>query len=689
MASPVLQILTQAQAFQQQFAAARKNLNRMAPSAQEDVPAQLKVDTENFLALQEKVETFLRQHGTIPGARQDQFEAVCTALNAAAADLDIIQINGKTAAQYGEIAAKVDALYNASPVNQSQVATLERKINELTKNRYLNQGNREAYEVLSAALQTYHNQPITPSSVFAPDADRRGTIGATDVAFDVSLFLDQYKELKQKLCQDPIKDFETVLPYYRELKKYSLSLPAYASQEVGQTIAAKLQETENFLKQCIDTQSSKEQEQVQKAEAQAEKEKAEAEKVKVLTDCHSEIVTLAAGNGGVLDLSQVNTAYAKLQNEDKEKFIISLRGVLKINISFAHQSKPIADIPGTWQQKKEAMQNMIPPATQTTAANLDLKGPSMTAKFNEVKNMQLPPAQIPAAPLRQKAPQQYFNPSSQPHFPAYPPRPSEPPPQPPFSTRTTEFPTGMYLPDEIDISELYLEDVIPSSSAEVKADIDYSMEVIHKLQALAVSLEENGSSYSLKEVCTALQIMESEGHKCTFRITDKKVRLIADRPCYHLFLIHKNETPDKLIDDPQYGNKAFGGIYPATNEERRRSVQRTIVELVLENLVDAINFGSNKDAIEKKLKILDDLKLDAKDCPQEKNISHLLAEFFYETHKQNRKFDTTLIDPDDAQFNYNFGRVAFSKSMQGIEPPIKISAIYQVRNALKTAWKVE
>ena len=87
-------------------------------------------------------------------------------------------------------------------------------------------------------------------------------------------------------------------------------------------------------------------------------------------------------------------------------------------------------------------------------------------------------------------------------------------------------------------------------------------------------------------------MLESSGNKVPFKISGNDLSSVADRPCFHLYFIHKNESPDLLVNDMQYGNKAMAGVFPATNEERTRAVQRTIVELVLEGLENAIHFNS-------------------------------------------------------------------------------------------------
>lgn len=118
---------------------------------------------------------------------------------------------------------------------------------------------------------------------------------------------------------------------------------------------------------------------------------------------------------------------------------------------------------------------------------------------------------------------------------------------------------------------------------------------IKTLQKVLNCIHANASHNDLQIALETLAIFESLGSISSFQITSKSPLPIAQRPCFHLYFIHKNETPNKLVNDMQYGSKAMAGVYPTSNEERTRAIQRTILELALEGLEDAINFSSIPD----------------------------------------------------------------------------------------------
>jgi hypothetical protein len=213
--------------------------------------------------------------------------------------------------------------------------------------------------------------------------------------------------------------------------------------------------------------------------------------------------------------------------------------------------------------------------------------------------------------------------------------------------------------------------------------------VIYNLQNILSLLAVDAQPIDLAKACEMLHILDSEGHKCVFKMSGSDASTIADRPFYHLYFIHKNETPEHLNDDIRYGNKAFVGEFPATNEERLRSIQRSIVELVLEKLEDAINFA-DETSLAKLLDILESIKLNAKDRAEgQENAAYNLFSAFYHLHVGARTKDSTLIDPQEPQFHADFGRNAFYTSSTGIDPTIKLAAIDQVRTALNKAWKLQ
>ncbi|MGC2595130.1 MAG: hypothetical protein WA347_02480, partial [Rhabdochlamydiaceae bacterium] len=198
---------------------------------------------------------------------------------------------------------------------------------------------------------------------------------------------------------------------------------------------------------------------------------------------------------------------------------------------------------------------------------------------------------------------------------------------------------------------------------------------IHSLQFLFFLFQENAGDRELREASNLLQRLDSEARLAIFQMSDEKHRSIAERPRFHLYFIHKNKTRC---------------VYAITNEERLRSVQRTIVELALGALELPIYLGDDQ-TVKNLIDLLEDerMKLNTEDRVNGQYfVAYNLFYAFYNLQISARAHHSFLIDPHDPQFEGAFGRVGFIKSMAGIDPAIKIMAIKQVRDELKAAWKI-
>jgi hypothetical protein len=247
------------------------------------------------------------------------------------------------------------------------------------------------------------------------------------------------------------------------------------------------------------------------------------------------------------------------------------------------------------------------------------------------------------------------------------------------------------------IKEIPLKEKSPAESTPIQEKtkatataIQSNISTLEELLTVHFLLESNATDSQLQEACQFLQLIDSKGVKNIFKMSDDHLRPIADRPFFHLCCIHKNEAPKKPnLSDLHYGNKAFAGVDSdsATNEERLRSVKRTIVELALQILEDTIDRNDDV-TVSSLLKILEEIKLHPKDCvDKQNNVAYYLFYTFCYLHAIARTNNSSLIDPD--QFGGDFGRIAFSISIDGVDPAIKYDAITQVRNDLKAAWKMK
>lgn len=229
----------------------------------------------------------------------------------------------------------------------------------------------------------------------------------------------------------------------------------------------------------------------------------------------------------------------------------------------------------------------------------------------------------------------------------------------------------------------------PASGDTVPEILDpIALEGIRRFQTILQLFEENAPIEVLQNAMNMWGILASNEWKVAFKMTSHTPINVGDRPSFHLYWIHKNESPQNLKDDPNYGSKAMVGIYPTSNNERRRAINRTIVELALEGLEDAINFSQPGDVIQA-IKILEEIIMEPGDSlPGKSNLAHALFETMYELQREERKLNYLLIDPSDSQFQFDFGRNAFKSGAPGIEPSCKIAAINALRKLLKTAWKL-
>lgn len=218
----------------------------------------------------------------------------------------------------------------------------------------------------------------------------------------------------------------------------------------------------------------------------------------------------------------------------------------------------------------------------------------------------------------------------------------------------------------------------------------YRVEVIATLDNLLPKLASK-TNEGLSDALEGLVILESMGYTSSFQIsgpTNNLIFPISLAPSRHLAILCKKEARDiATVDDPDLGNNAMAGQYLIDNELRIRSIQRTIVELALEELEGAINDSSKIDEIGAMLLILEGSQFDGKDLPAEgMNFAHFLFWKMYVCHNSARQTDSSLADPNDMRFRGDFGRNAFYSFEPGIKAETKVAAIQQLRDKLKEVW---
>jgi hypothetical protein len=213
------------------------------------------------------------------------------------------------------------------------------------------------------------------------------------------------------------------------------------------------------------------------------------------------------------------------------------------------------------------------------------------------------------------------------------------------------------------------------------------IDAIKDLQALLPLFQEGASNQNFQDALQKLAVLESSAVNLPFKISNNALLNIANRPCFHLYYIHKNESPQKLKSDPNYGYTAMVETYPTNNAERTRAIKRTIAEVVLQRAEDSVHSNQHTDLLEA-LNILEGLQMSANDMPSEQNnLAHILFDKMYHKHVEARKINSTLVDPSDWKFKGDFGRNAFT-TVNGINSADKIAVIDELLLTLKNIWKI-
>jgi hypothetical protein len=371
--------------------------------------------------------------------------------------------------------------------------------------------------------------------------------------------------------------------------------------------------------------------------AQVETEKAEEmRRIEVTTSNGQNFVTALKeiekkmGSKGFDPMSTkkiLDEAFNKLSPVEKQKFKDELAKVTERRIIDKYLTAEIQLWPGSLVQKLQAAEKAFPTIIQSAQSALK-KSEQMKREWDEVRNLRVEPQQALAS-----------------------------------------------INNDHSGNNLEIRGIL------IKA-IDELQKCTHFLQ--------KGHPEDLGSANQILKSIADNKLMCVFMISGQEAIAIAQRPHFHLYQIHRNESPSLLKDDANYGSKAFEGMegFPASHAERMRSLQRTLVEVALSGLDHAIHFGDNT-GVEIFLSELDKLQLQNIDLqPRTLNLAHAIYSTFYTLHVEARRSKPLLIDPHHPQFNGDFSRNAFKLSMIGIDNSVKLRAIDQVRDALKATWKI-
>ncbi len=476
-----------------------------------------------------------------------------------------------------------------------------------------------------------------------------------DREYQASLRADQFKDLEKNFSQiqkdfngDPLKDFESVLNFYKVLKTFSFGKNSDTFPQAIQKIDSLIKETEQTLNLIIQKhETSVTQSQQPTASTQGTINPVFAELKEIIAQL---IQAKNTPNGNVSRWQgQIQPTFNKLQEQEKKLLLTAFNQVLKQENKIKEDlsenlcKQPLA-LWGTLQLQGQNWNFMV--KALGTIANPNTTALTTTAPQNKVAEMKQRMQEVQNAQPTQSAP---------------PRRQTQQ-----VSTSSLSAPQDE-SPDEVIQNLPFVNGVL-------------------SLKSLLALLKSDGQTSQLQKACQELFLLDARSIKCSFN--GQSESNIADRPFFHLYLIHKNEAPQKLKNDMQYGNRAFAGEYEATNNERTRAVQRALAEVALKGLEEAINFQDGA-AIVQLLDVLEEIKLDPNDRVNGQDcIAYNLYGMFYHEHVEARKTNTSLVDPSSPQFNGDFGRHGMRSSLHNIDPSVKLATIAKAQNLLKTAWKV-
>jgi hypothetical protein len=662
MATPSIrqQYMDTATELQQRLEQTKQRIDTLPPD-QQIVAAgapEMQVECRTLTDLQKLVDRAFMT--PVRGVTEEDLIAIAEKLSTSSDILDSIERNTTTAASVASLVAETESLFCGGNPNPAQFASLKERVQQLSNaNQFPNSGIRDAIQTLQSTLGSGPRRNTPPS---APAGDNQTIRQAQDENAQASLFKDQFKDIMKDVgnkfaANDFVKAFETLLPHFREVREYVLAKTEFDSTNAGDIILTHLETLEGELEKICHAQEQKE-----KAVA-AQQVQAQQGSNAALNEMRTALDNLDKTTDISLPvINRVKGAFDGLNAEQKGKVFEAYNVVLttgqppKNAITNPFKKMNIFQWPGAVGDKLKAVDKVLGSAStqatpSTPAAPVVKKAEEMRNRFNDVKNL-MPTSSVRTTPNNSSLASQ-------------------------LGDLTAE--EMAFINESLSSSDSVQGTVSPEN-------VHPSVTVMNKLKNVLAMLQEGSNSQRVQAVTTLAGLEQT---KAMFQMSGMEQRSIGDRPFYHIYHIHKNEAAEKLKDDMAYGSKAFAGTYEATTEERQRAVQRTIVELALENIEDAINFAKGELLVQA-LNLLEETKLAPKDQANGmENAAHLIYGDFYHSHVAARNGNSSLVDPHGAQFNGDFGRDAFRRvNLDGVDAAIKLQVIGNLRTALKAAWKV-
>jgi hypothetical protein len=623
------------------------------------------LDAQNLFILQAHVQdTYANKQNAIPNVTDEEIKEIEAKLSLCTEVLESLDANLILALEINELAEKASKLFSAARVDLNEVKSLKERVTALNSAPGINTGNLDVLYNIEQTLNCMgsHSQQSNGPSIQSSSTQQTQSmlIAQQDEDFHVSSFVDKFTDLSYSLAYiNPSEDFEKVLPFYAKVKKYAAEKIIFIESKNQQLVNKVLMDAEALMQKLIhmETEIEKSQ-QTQSVQTNPSSSPSLTGLDEALEFACTEI---EKNSPDMMAITQkVKTAFSKLSLEEKEKLHKALSDILieakknfkslpltLLNVDFLHWG-------GNYPQKRDALNRIMPQQTVQTSPVI------MIEKKSEQMNKRLQNSVMNNSP----------------------------------SVRTHR-----------DIA-------ITSSPVHSNSDVNLSETAnspihngIQELAKLLPLLHTNAKAEVFEYAMFTLIVLERANVMLPFQISDHTPINIAERPRVHLSCIHQHENQQKLEIGESYGLAAttLQGTHFTTNAERCRAIRRTIVELALEGLEDAINFAyigleveglenANSVQIEeigKMLKILEEIQMDPRDLTAEqKNLAHCLFGFMYNLHCDARKTNASLIDPHDSQFKSDFGRNGFTCFVRGTVSGVKIDAINALRRDLKAAWKL-
>ncbi len=592
------------------------------PQTQIVFTQELSSDAELLKELALTVSTIYLQFPTgMPDHIAEELQAIEKWLKESTAYINGIQANCDIAIEIVELTAQVQEVYEGADlqnINPQVVKSLQGRIFDISCNKAMNKGNKDALLTLQETVGS--KTLICPHSV----ALSSNLVLDQNETYEVALAQDQFKALKEKYNEDPFHNFTIALEFFEKVYTYCLNKPQFFISENEIAIKKVLEDLEDELIALLEKQEHVETELIQASHAQRMAKKGFELLLKALQTAQEEAKQADTENKAVNSNKaqilnsieeKVQFAFLNLSPDCKEKLFDALSDVMlkdnkiKKPIPKTLLGQPFFVWNPSYSERAKAVQAVL---STFIIPEIELKSNLMVVQFNKVKH----PGQSSVKHSQNNC------------------------------SITIETPLNVH--EGFNIVEF--DEKKSSSNCAAKALC--GMKDLFKLIPM---LGDKGSMKDLSQFLGALMQLESVGHTVTFSISENKGCLIADRPCFHLYFIHKKESPELLVEILDYGSQAMGGAYPADNSERKRALQRAILELALEGLESAFLTSQEEDVEFEILGLLVDLQMDEKDVPEL---------YLFEMFKMS------LVSREN-------------------DPLEKVEKIRQFRERLKEFWKVQ